>query len=274
MQLIHSDVSDLSQFMTTYPKLVVITGAGLSAASGIPTYRDAHGVWRHSEPIQHQQFVTEHHQRQRYWTRSMLGWPVIRDARPNPAHLALAKMESKGDISLLITQNVDRLHQRAGSSRVIDLHGRLDQVRCLECDVRFCRERFQQELLRANPQLGGETTSPRPDGDAVVADAIACETRVPQCIACGGTLMPDVVFFGGTVPAGRVQACNDAVNEADALLVVGSSLQVYSGFRFCRLAVKLGKPVAIINPGDTRADGLASLKLRLECERLLPALAR
>jgi NAD-dependent SIR2 family protein deacetylase len=273
MHLIHPDVSDLNLFINSHPRLAVITGAGLSAASGIPTYRDARGVWRHSEPIKHQQFVDEHHQRQRYWTRSMLGWPAVRDARPNPAHLALARLESKGNISLLITQNVDRLHQRAGSSRVIDLHGRLDQVRCLECQARFCRERFQQELMQANPQVSGPGMSPRPDGDAAVADTLAAKTLVPSCRACGGILIPDVVFFGGTVPAERVQACKEAVRQADALLVVGSSLQVYSGFRFCRLAAELGKPLAIINPGETRADTLASLKLRSPCERLLPAVA-
>lgn len=267
-----ADVADLKRFFTDHQNVVVITGAGISASSGIPTYRDQRGIWRHSEPIKHQEFVTEQDQRKRYWTRSVMGWPAVRDATPNAAHLALARLEQQGRISLVITQNVDRLHQRAGSSHVIDLHGRVDKVRCLQCDATFGREPIQQRLLQANPYMAATNAAHRkPDGDADVAEELVRRFSVPMCEHCGGTLIPDVVFFGGTVPAPRVQICMDAVRQADAILAVGSSLQVFSGFRFCRLAAQLGKSLAIINPGITRADTLASLKLRSECEPLLQA---
>jgi NAD-dependent SIR2 family protein deacetylase len=271
MTIIHPDVAELRKFLVDHKTVVVITGAGISASSGIPTYRDLQGLWRHSEPIKHQAFLAEHDQRKRYWTRSLLGWPAVRDARPNAAHLALARLENRGNISLLITQNVDRLHQRAGSSRVVDLHGRLDQVRCLQCSNIFAREQIQQRLMLANPRVAAVAVTPKPDGDAHVADKLVGQFMVPECEHCGGTLIPDVVFFGGTVPTQRVQACMHAVEQADAVLVVGSSLQVYSGFRFCRHAVQLGKTLAIINPGVTRADSMASVKLVSECESLLPA---
>jgi len=266
-------ISALSRFLETHPRLVVLSGAGLGIASGIPAYRDRAGVWQHSRPITHQEFVSEPERRQRYWARSLLGWPTMRDARPNAGHLALARLERQGHIDLLITQNVDRLHQRAGSAKVIDLHGRLDQVRCLGCASTVSREVVQQRLLRDNPHSPGQAARPRPDGDAEPAAELVAQIRIPACAVCGGTLMPDVVFFGGTVPRERVEACNGAIAGADALLVVGSSLQVYSGFRFCRLASELGKPIAIINPGITRGDSLASLKLAADCEPLLTALA-
>jgi len=265
--------SALARFLEAYPRLVVLSGAGLGIASGIPAYRDRAGVWQHSRPITHQEFVSEPERRQRYWARSLLGWPTMRDARPNAGHLALARLERQGYIHLLITQNVDRLHQRAGSSNVIDLHGRLDQVRCLGCSSLVSREAVQQRLLRDNPHSPSQAAQLRPDGDAEPAAELVAQIRIPACAVCGGTLMPDVVFFGGTVPKERVEACNGAIAGADALLVVGSSLQVYSGFRFCRLASELGKPIAIINPGITRGDPLASLKLEADCEPLLTALA-
>ncbi|MEE4144438.1 MAG: NAD-dependent protein deacetylase [Halieaceae bacterium] len=273
MNSLHTCVSLLRDFVAANPRLVVITGAGVSVSSGIPAYRDCDGVWRHSAPITHQEFVADAARRRRYWARSLLGWPAVRDARPNAAHLALARLEQLGRVDLLITQNVDRLHQRAGSTAVIDLHGRVDQVRCLHCVGVFSRELIQQKLLRDNPQPPGLPAPRRPDGDADVADEWVESIAVPRCDLCGGTLIPDVVFFGGTVPRERVQACRDAVAAADAVLAVGSSLQVFSGFRFCRLASQLGKPIAVINPGKTRADALADLKLQADCGPLLEALA-
>jgi len=277
------DVAELDKFFADHRKVVVITGAGISASSGIPTYRDHKGIWRHSEPIKHQEFITEQRQRKRYWARSLRGWPAVRDARPNAAHLALAKLERQGKISLLITQNVDRLHQRAGSNAVVDLHGRLDQVRCLQCNASFAREHIQQRLLQANPGIAEAAARPiaarpiaartKPDGDADVADGRVEQFSVPACEHCNGTLIPDVVFFGGTVPSRRVQDCMRAVDHSDAVLAIGSSLQVYSGFRFCRRAAALDKTLAIINPGITRADALASLQLRSACEPLLQAVA-
>ncbi len=273
MNTLHASIPPLRDFVAANKRLVVITGAGVSVSSGIPTYRDRGGVWRHSAPITHQEFVANAGRRRRYWARSLLGWPAVRDARPNAAHLALARLEQLGHIALLITQNVDRLHQRAGSAAVIDLHGRVDRVRCLDCGGIVARELVQQQLLRDNPLHTDIAAPRRPDGDADVSDEWVESITVPACGLCGGTLIPDVVFYGGTVPRERVQACKDAVAAADGVLAVGSSLQVFSGFRFCRLANELGKPVAIINPGTTRADALADLKLQAECGPLLEALA-
>jgi len=274
MNPIHATVPVLRRFLADFPRLVVISGAGVSIASGIPAYRDRAGGWQHSPPITHQEFVSDPARRRRYWARSLLGWPTVRDARPNGAHLALARLEQRGHVHLLITQNVDRLHQRAGSAAVIDLHGRVDRVRCLACAATVSREVIQQQLLRDNPGPGSHAAAVRPDGDADIGDELIAEMTIPTCAGCGGTLMPDVVFFGGTVPRERVDACRDAIAEADALLAVGSSLQVYSGFRFCRLARDLGKPIAIINPGTTRGDPLATVKLAADCEPLLAALAQ
>lgn len=264
-------ISALQRFLTDHQRVTVLTGAGISLAGGIPTYRDAAGVWQHSEPVKHQEFMQEPTRRQRYWARSMRGWPPVRDAQPTAAHAALAALERRGQVELLITQNVDRLHQRAGSEQVVDLHGRLDRVRCLDCGQLHCRNGVQVQLERDNPHHGTATAA-RPDGDADLPEALERQFVVPTCPDCDGTLMPDVVFFGGTVPGPRVQACMDALERADALLVVGSSLQVFSGFRFCRRASELQRPIAILNPGKTRADELADLKLQADCQALLQAL--
>ena len=263
-------VAQLAEFFHDNPRVVALTGAGISAASGIPTYRDNHGRWRHSQPIQHREFLADALSRKRYWARSMRGWPPVRDAIPNRAHLALARLEQTQRVTTVITQNVDRLHQRAGSREVVDLHGRLDRVRCLDCGRMHCRQQVQEQLLRLNPPAAREMDlATRPDGDADIPDAIAAALAAPHCSGCGGVLMPDVVFFGGTVPRSRVDKCISALESADALLVVGSSLQVFSGFRFCRRASELGMPIAIINPGHTRADDLATLKLVADGGELL-----
>jgi NAD-dependent SIR2 family protein deacetylase len=273
MNRLNTDITALQRFLHEHPRLVVITGAGISASSGIPTYRDREGIWKHSAPITHQEFVTDPARRRRYWSRSLLGWPLVRDARPNRAHRALAQLEELGYLDLLVTQNVDRLHQRAGSAKVVDLHGRVDRVRCMVCDETTNRERVQQQLLLDNPHHTQQPSAPRPDGDAEVTQEVVETLTVPTCERCNGVLIPDVVFFGGSVPKARVAQCNEAVAAADAVLAVGSSLQVFSGYRFCRLAGQLGKPLAIINPGSTRADPLAKLKLFSDCEPLLQALA-
>ncbi|MEQ9462945.1 MAG: NAD-dependent protein deacetylase [Haliea sp.] len=269
------ELQQLLALLDRRSRLVVLTGAGISASSGIPTYRDAGGNWLYSAPIQHRDFLQEPATRQRYWTRSWFGWPGVRDALPNTAHRALARLEAAGAVELLVTQNVDRLHQRAGSSAVVDLHGRLDRVRCVGCGRYSEREEMQLRLEQANPHLAAlePGASSRPDGDMTLPDAMARRTAVPNCLACGGVLMPDVVFFGGTVPKERVTSVATAIEAADVLLVVGSSLQVYSGFRFCRAAHALGKPLVLLNPGLTRADPLASLKLFTPCELLLEMLA-
>jgi len=254
-------VEHLVEYFQRYDRWLLLTGAGISANSGIPTYRDARGNWLRVTPIQHQEFISQLSKRRRYWGRSMVGWPGVRDARPNPIHLAVTRLESLNRVGLIITQNVDRLHQRAGSQQVIDLHGRLDRVCCLDCGAGYEREYVQQQLLRLNPQHSGFSVQPRPDGDADLSDADVATIRPFDCEACGGMLMPDVVFFGGTVPRSRVDACEQALAACDGLLVLGSSLQVYSGFRFCKQAHALGKPIVILNEGITRADDLAALKI-------------
>lgn len=268
-----SQLFALQDFLKSHPRLMVLTGAGVSQASGIPTYRDKQGVWRHSDPIKHQEYIANPDIRRRYWARSLQGWPMVRDAQPNNAHRALASLEHAGFVDTLVTQNVDRLHQRAGSRKVIDLHGRLDRVRCLDCGRISCRQQLQDELGTTGTPIEGSDRPVRPDGDMEVPDAASQSVNLPHCKHCGGVVMPDVVFFGGTVPRDRVNHCLAALDAADALLVVGSSLQVYSGFRFCRKATETGKPLAIINPGATRADEMADLKLPGDCGELLQTIA-
>ncbi len=263
------DSRNLADFLIDHPRVVVLTGAGVSCASGIPTYRDQHGTWLHRAPIQEQAFLNDEHARRRYWSRSWHGWPVIRDALPNAAHLALAQLEERGHIELLITQNVDRLHQRAGSRHVVDLHGRVDRVRCLACATLHSRDNIQQLLERENQWSYPSHHSTRPDGDMEIADEQLLQLVLPQCYLCAGDLMPDVVFFGGTVPTATVNTCLEALAQADALLAIGSSLMVFSGYRFCRRASQLGKPIAILNPGVTRADDLAHIKFQSPAGPLL-----
>lgn len=269
MNSLASDMERLVDFMRNYRRLVVITGAGVSLASGIPTYRDQTGKWLFSEPIQHGDFLKSSATRQRYWARSLLGWPTIRDAIPNRAHVALAGLERQGRIKLLITQNVDRLHQRAGSSAVVDLHGRLDRVACLRCAALLERDRVQQQLVANNSSFRSLHAAERPDGDSQLADKLSASLQLPTCPYCDGDLIPDVVFFGGTIPCDRLARCRENLQQADGLIAIGSSLQVYSGFRFCRFASTMGKPIALINPGKTRADDLAMLHVRSPCEMVL-----
>ncbi|HJO35966.1 MAG TPA: NAD-dependent protein deacetylase [Gammaproteobacteria bacterium] len=260
----------LAAWLDAQPRLFVLTGAGCSTASGIPDYRDADGVWRRGTPMAHRDFIGSAARRRRYWARSLAGWPAFAAARPNPAHGALADLERAGRIVQLVTQNVDALHQRAGSQRVIDLHGRLDRVICLDCGVRRSRHALQQALLAANPGWDAQQARILPDGDVAVEDDAGF--LVPACPHCGGILKPDVVFFGERVPPARVEAAFAALSEADAVLVVGSSLMVYSGFRFVREAIRLGKPVAAINLGRTRADDLFTLRLAADAADALPPL--
>jgi NAD-dependent SIR2 family protein deacetylase len=194
----------------------------------------------------------------------MVGWRGVEAALPNANHHGLATLERLGKIDTLITQNVDRLHQRAGSQNVVDLHGRLDRVTCLNCGTYEARDSLQRRLLAANPFVSEYSHIARPDGDADVPDDYISQTVTPDCFSCGGTLMPDVVFFGGTVPKLRVEQCFEAIDRSAGLLVVGSSLQVFSGFRFCRYAQKRSIPIIIVNEGQTRADDMATLKIETQ----------
>jgi NAD-dependent SIR2 family protein deacetylase len=256
-------------------RVVVLTGAGCSTDSGIPDYRDANGERKHPQPVLYQQFVGSEAVRQRYWARSVVGWTRIAKAEPNPAHLALASLEQAGFVHSVITQNVDGLHGRAGSRRVIDLHGRLDTVQCLGCRALTPRRDFQIRLLEHNPQLAEVTVEGlAPDGDARLTHIDYTAVDVPACTDCGGMLKPYVVFFGEGVPPARVAAAFEQLDEADALLVVGSSLMVFSGFRFVQAAVRASKPVAAINLGRTRADEIIALKVEASCGAALMAITK
>jgi len=261
----------LSSFIGRHPRLLVLTGAGCSVASGIPEYRDHDGAWKSRPPVRYAEFVASAAVRRRYWARSVFGWERVAGAQPGSVHRALARLEQAGHARAVVTQNVDALHQRAGSRRVIDLHGRLDEVECLGCGARIRRADMQALLLAWNgpflAALGaapGATAAARPDGD-VQLEADFSDFRVPDCPSCGGVLKPAVVFFGENVPRARVDATLCALAAADALLVVGSSLMVFSGFRFCLAAREMGKPVAAVNLGRTRADELLSLKVASDC---------
>ncbi|WP_432697294.1 NAD-dependent protein deacetylase [Marinobacterium sp. YM272] len=250
----------LFEFIQQHPRLLVLTGAGISTDSGIPDYRDRNGEWKRKQPVQHGEFMHSHTTRQRYWGRSLIGWPVIQQARPNNAHHALSALEQRGHIELLVTQNVDGLHQRAGSSAVIDLHGRAGDVICMSCDYRCSRDDVHRRSALMNPAFMQYTATSAPDGDADL-EVDFSHFEVPGCPGCGGILKPDVVFFGDNVPKTRVQEALGALARADALLVIGSSLMVYSGFRFCRRAKEQNKPMAALTLGRTRADELLDLKL-------------
>ncbi len=261
----------LRDWLQAHRRVFALTGAGLSTGSGIPDYRDADGRWKRSPPITWQAFTGDAAMRARYWARSFVGWPAVERARPNRGHAALAALQRQGRLAALVTQNVDGLHARAGHRDVVDLHGRIDRVACLGCDARLPRAELQRRLADANPGWAGLSAAAAPDGDADLEGRDFAAFRFPPCPACGGLLKPDVVFFGENVPRERVAAAQDALARSDAMLVVGSSLMVYSGYRFARMARELGLPLAILTRGVTRADDLATLRLDAECGATLAA---
>jgi len=260
----------LREWLLSFDRVFVLTGAGCSTASGIPDYRDADGQWKRTPPVTYQAFTGDPLTNARYWARSFVGWPRMAQSQPNAAHRTLAAWQG-GRLSQLLTQNVDGLHERAGSRDVIDLHGRIDQVVCLQCRALSARAALQERLHAANPDWHGLEAATAPDGDADLEGLDFSRFRVPPCDVCGGMLKPDVVFFGENVPRERYERALAALDASEALLVVGSSLMVYSGFRFARIAHEAGKPIALLNRGQTRADALADLKLDADCVAVLPA---
>lgn len=256
-------------------RIVVLAGAGCSTESGIPDYRSPENIQRTRTPIQYQEFVRSEAARVRYWARSTAGWARIASARPNAAHQALARLEDGGVVRGIITQNVDGLHQAAGSRRVVELHGSLASVRCLSCGRVTPRDEHQARLRSLNGEWMGRLRGIEvaPDGDAELPASVVESFQVPGCEACGGVVKPDVVFFGENVPAERVQDAWSLFEEADVLLVAGSSLTVYSGRRFIYRAEKEGIPIAIINIGPTRADDLATAKVEGRLGSVLPGIA-
>ncbi|MGB3697364.1 MAG: NAD-dependent protein deacetylase [Gordonia sp. (in: high G+C Gram-positive bacteria)] len=255
-------------------RVVALTGAGLSTPSGIPDYRSPDSPAR--APMTIDAFLSSPDSRRRYWARNHIGWRHIDAAAPNAAHRALRRLQECGTVSGVITQNVDMLHMKAGSAPVVDLHGSYGRVRCLDCGALMSRHGLAEALEAANPGYAQSMTSRgaievAPDADAALEDI--GDFQMIDCPACGGTLKPDIVYFGETVPRPVVRAAFDLVDAADALLVAGSSLTVMSGLRFARHAAATGKQVAIVNRGATRADALATIKIDHRCEVILPAVA-
>ena len=253
-------------------RVLVLTGAGCSTASGIPDYRGPGTRRRATAPVQYRDFQRDPKARQRYWARAVIGWPRFLEARPNAAHRALATLEQMGLVRGIITQNVDRLHQAAGNRKVIELHGALAEVVCLECGRLESRCELQQRLLALNPTWRTVSAPLAPDGDAELTDEAVCDFRVATCLSCNGILKPHVVFFGENVPRARVDGCWRWMDECDVLLVVGSSLTVFSGYRFVHGAAKRGLPVVIVNVGPSRGDPLASVRIDGDVVEVLPRL--
>lgn len=275
MSAVASDISNaasrLRDWLARFERVFVLTGAGVSTGSGIPDYRDAEGNWKRPAPVTWQAFTGDPAVYRRYWARSYVGWPKFSVAHPNAAHYALAALEHAGPVTTLLTQNVDGLHQAAGSRHVIDLHGRLDRVRCLSCGTQITRDALQPRLVADNPDWHPGAAAMAPDGDADIAADAETVFVPPHCAHCGGLLKPDVVFFGENVPRARVHDAQAALTASEAMLVVGSSLMVYSGFRFAKMASDAGLPLAILNAGTTRADALAELRLAAEIGATLGA---
>ncbi|MGN6090999.1 MAG: NAD-dependent protein deacetylase [Luteibacter jiangsuensis] len=264
----------LHDFVDTHARLFIVTGAGISTDSGIPDYRDGQGEWKRSPPMTLQMFMSGPPARARYWARGMIGWRHFASVQPNVAHRALAALEHDGRIELLLTQNVDGLHEAAGSHNVVDLHGRLDRVRCMQCGDISTRDAMQRRLQDANPTWMALQATIAPDGDADLDGVDFSSFEIPPCTVCGGILKPDVVFFGENVPRARVDTAWAHLARADAMLVVGSSLMVYSGYRFVLEASRRGLPIASVNLGVTRADALLTLKVELPCGEALARYAR
>jgi len=268
------EIERLVDFFRDSSYLVAITGAGTSTNSGIPDYRGPEGSYKKGhKPMAHQEFISEEFSRQRYWARSMAGWNRFSLAKPNDAHFSLATLESHGKLKATVTQNVDRLHQHAGARNVIDLHGRIDRVKCLNCGQSTSRRVIQQALLSLNPhfhtifqQMQQNQHRMRADGDMELDQKDYANLVVPKCQKCSGVLKPDVVFFGDNVPLDRVNQIASHIDKCDSLLVVGSSLEVYSAYRFVDRANKRNVPIAIINYGETRAERMKLPMIKFKSE--------
>jgi NAD-dependent SIR2 family protein deacetylase len=252
--------------------VVVLSGAGLSTESGIPDYRGPTGATRQASPMTYLTFTGDPAARRRYWARSHLGWGLIDRARPNAGHRAVAELERRGLLAGIVTQNVDGLHQAGGARSVVDLHGRLDRVVCLDCGRLSPRDLLADRLATANAGWHARVTAVNPDGDVDLADEELAGFATVDCTDCAGLLKPDVVFFGETVPADLVRRSYELVERASALLVLGSSLTVMSGRRFVLRAAKLGIPVAIVNQGATRGDPYAAVTVDAPLGQVLPKL--
>lgn len=251
----------------------ILTGAGISTDSGIPDYRGPEQRGRPARPITYREFVSSAASRRRYWARSAVGWAWMEQREPNWCHYVVAQIERTGHSTGLITQNVDGLHSAAGSRRIVELHGALRSVVCLECGRPESRAGLQERIMVQNPGWFGNAGTVAPDGDVDLEEEVTDSFRVPACLQCGGTIKPDIVFFGESVPQPRVRDAFSMLESARLLLVLGSSLTVYSGYRFVAAAVKSGKPVIVITDGPTRADPVATVKLTARLDGALRELA-
>ncbi len=264
--------ADLQRLLRQNHPATVLTGAGISVSSGLPVYRNSEGNWVHSKPVEGPEFRAQSSVRQRYWCRSYFGWPLFSRAQPNSAHVDLAALEQQQQIATIITQNVDGLHQAAGSSEAIPLHGSLSEVICLSCGDISPRQALQLRLQQANPDFQSVEFAPAPDGDAQIANADIQKFKIVNCSHCDGILKPNVVFFGDNVPKERVQHCMDKLLQSKLLICIGTSLMVFSGYRFCRAAKENAIPIVVINNGVTRADDIATIKYNGELAAALSAL--
>uniref|UniRef100_A0A6J0U6A7 NAD-dependent protein deacylase n=1 Tax=Pogona vitticeps TaxID=103695 RepID=A0A6J0U6A7_9SAUR len=271
-----TEVQKLQEFVSRSRRLFVLTGAGISTESGIPDYRSERvGLYARTDrrPVQHVEFLRSARARQKYWARNFVGWPQFSSHQPNVAHWTLQRWERLGKIHWLVTQNVDALHAKAGNQRLTELHGCTHRVLCLGCGDRTPRHALQERFQALNPTWRAEALGVAPDGDVFLTDEEVLRFHVPPCGKCGGALKPDVTFFGDTVSKQKVDFVYERLAESDSVLVVGSSLQVYSAYKFALAARDRKQPIAIVNIGPTRADPFAALKLSSRCGELLPLIA-
>lgn len=273
------EIKTLENFLMDKPNTLVLTGAGISTESGIPDYRsDGVGLYARSnhKPVQHQEFLKSDEIRKRYWARNFVGWDSFSRKEPNATHYSLARFEREGRISGIVTQNVDRLHTKAGSKSVTELHGSGYEVGCLSCNYEIDRHEFQMILKQRNPEVSTPevmSNMVRPDGDVDIPQEVIENFHVPECPHCQhGFLKPKIVFFGDNVPSERTRKLIQLITTSDAVLVLGSSLTVYSGFRIVLQAKELGIPVAMVNIGSTRADKHIDIKISAKCGDVIPHL--
>lgn len=274
MVLLRGELSSLVRFFHDRRPLCLITGAGCSTNSGIFDYRDVEGNWKRPQPVLLDEFLTSARARRRYWARSMIGWPLFSKATPNSAHIAIRRLEELGFIDSVITQNVDDLHQDSGQRSVIPLHGSLRTVTCVDCQTCVGRDEIQTRLEQSNPQFVSAAVMPDTGGEGHYSIDVDDSFVVPRCSVCGGVLKPDVVFFGGNIHSTVKQVANEAILKARGILVVGSSLMVYSSFRLVKLAHVHGIPIATLGLGVTRADALSTLTIRAEIKSTFEELMR
>ncbi|EDX01097.1 NAD-dependent protein deacylase Sirt4 isoform X1 [Drosophila yakuba] len=272
---VEDDIKRLEDFLLSKPNVLVLTGAGISTESGIPDYRsEGVGLYARSnhKPVQHMEFVKSSAVRKRYWARNFVGWPKFSATQPNATHHALARFEREERVQAVVTQNVDRLHTKAGSRNVVEVHGSGYVVKCLSCEYRIDRHEFQSILASLNPAFKDAPDMIRPDGDVEIPLEYIENFRIPECTQCGGDLKPEIVFFGDSVPRPRVDQIAGMVYNSEGLLVLGSSLLVFSGYRVVLQTKDLKLPVAIVNIGETRADHLADIKISAKCGDVIPKL--